>query len=615
MSEDTQRGLREASGSQPDRFTLQGVGSEAEADISALREGFKQGFVFELIDRNFAQTSSQVHVLCVNPTQYTLTEPFQLTLTPAEDDTVVAEENGQIVREITIEGTTGIAEKRARGFLGSQGGGNPLSGIEHFQELRNLFRRYSRLKKDPRRAANIQLILHVLRDGDAFVVAPREFVTPRDAGKTRTHYDYRISLAVLSDAVTTDLRRTEIEPDVGAKITNKIRDISEAFNDARAAITEITSNLSDIRRRIGNVNAAVNGAIQVVNATGAFLAGTAELINYPLQLAASVAEQVADAADRLVQSVENATFGVVHENARSFRRLEAAIDRLIQFDDQFSDLFSRTEKRFGGETLSTREDVADLPSGAAASAPGPGGATLGTRTRVTAGASGREAGLSVPRGTGYRGVTVTRTDSLESIASEAGTTPEAILLINNLQPPYITAAGGPGILRPGDVVLVPAAVGSGLTEGRGVNDYLTPEDALYGVDLALDSVDLNASGTFDLLVDGINNTGDWAVIRGIANVVQGTEITIGTELGTTVFLPTLGIRRNVGSKGTTQHVLLASITLREALLQDPRISAIESSRVVFDSSTGELTQEITPVVSGQRSGATFVLPFGRATGG
>jgi hypothetical protein len=99
----------------------------------------------------------------------------------------------------------------------------------------------------------------------------------------------------------------------------------------------------------------------------------------------------------------------------------------------------------------------------------------------------------------------------------------------------------------------------------------------------------------------------------VANVVQGTEITINTERGTTQFIPTLGIRRNVGTKGTIQHVLLASTVLREALLSDPRVSGIESSRVVLDGD--QLSQEITPIISGQRPGATLVLPFGRASSG
>jgi hypothetical protein len=602
----------ETSGISTERFRLSGTDEQGEANISELREAFRQGFVFELLDLAKPKIPIAVHVMVLNPVRYNLSEPFTLTLTPGEDNTVVSEENGIIVREITLEGTYGLTQKRARGFIGAQGGGNPLSGTDHFQALRNLFRRYSALKKEPTRAANIQLIFHALRDDDHFVVRPREFATPRDAQRTRVHYEYRITMAATAEATFSALQRRPDQTGFFDQLGNTVRDINEAFNDARAGIAEVTANLSDIRRKVGNINAIVNNAIQVVNAVGGFVSGVTQLINYPLQLVANVVEGIDGAADTLLQSVEGAAFGVFHENARSLRRISAAVDRISLFPDRFEDTTQRIEDLYEGERRIRASDV----DGGLGSAPGAGGATVGSRTRVVSGSDGRLAGLGIPRGTGLRGVAVARTDSLESIATEAGTTPEAIIIINELLPPYLTASGGPGIAKPGDVLLVPSDTGGGGGDPRGVNDFLDPEEALYGIDIALDPVELRRNGKFELLINEANDPEDAGLVRGIPNVVQGTEITIGTEIGTTVFIPDLGLRRNVGSRGTTQHVLLASIALREAMLQDNRISQIESSRVVFDSSTGELTQEITPIVSGQRrGGATLILPFGRATGG
>lgn len=604
-------GASEGSGLSSDRFRLSGVDGQGEANISELREGFRQGFVFELLDLNRPERPLAIHVMVLNPVKYSLSEPFSVVLTPAEDDTVVAEENGIIVREISLEGTFGLNERRARGFIGAQGGGNPLSGTDHFQHLRNLFRRYSALKKDPSQAANIQLIFHALRDDDHFIVTPRQFDTPRDSQRTRVHYEYRITMAAIAEATTSGLQRQGRQSDFGAQLGNTVRDINEAFNDARAGIAEVTANLDQIRRKVGNINTIMNNAIQVVNAVGGFISGATALINFPLQLVANIVEGVDNAADTLLQSVEGAAFGVFDENARSLRRISAAVDRIALFPDRFEDTTQRIEDLYQGERRVTSADVASGVS----STPGPGGATVGTRTRVVSGSDGRLAGLSIPRGTGLRGVVVARTDSLESIATAAGTTPEAVIIINELRPPYITGAGGPGIAKPGDILLVPADIGGGGGDPRGINDFLDPEEALYGVDIALDPIELERNGRFEILVNEANDPEDAGLSRGIANVVQGTEITIGTEIGTTAFIPQLGIRRNVGSRGTAQHVLLASLTLREALLQDTRISSIESSRVVFDSSTGELSQEITPIVSGQRRGATLVLPFGRASGG
>lgn len=595
--------MTETSGSiASSRFVLSGDDDGASANISELRTGFKQGFIFEILDTSTGRTvENGVHVLVLNPVRYTLSEPFQVTLTPAEDNSVVREENGIIVREITLEGTPGVAEKRARGYQGAQGGGNPLSGADHFQALRNFFRLYSSLKKDATRAASIQMIFHALRDGDHFIVVPKDFTTPRDGSKTRVHHEYRITLTAVDEATESGLRRNNDNLD---DETNPFQAIVEVFNDARAAIAEVVANLDQIRRYVGNVQAVMNNAIQLVNAVGNFINASNDSINYPLQLAASVAESVGTASDTLANTIAGAPFGILNENERSLRRLEVAIDRISQFDDKFEAAAQRIEDLFEGERALTADDVVARAAGA----------TVGSIPRLQNG-SARIAGLNIPRGTALIGVPVERTDTIESIADEANTTPEAIIVINDLRPPYITAYGGPGILKPGDIILVPAASGGEAATGRGANDFLTAEEALYGIDIALDKETLKRSGKFELLVNETNNSTDFGFARGVANVVQGVEIIIGTEIGTTVFLRRLGIRRNIGVKGTTQHVLLASVTLREAMLQDTRISGFESSRVVLDSLTGELTQEITPIVSGQRPGAVFALPFGSATGG
>ncbi len=590
------------------RFILRGPDG-SEASISELRDGFRQGFVFELLDLAQPAAPLAVHVMVVNPVRYVLGEPQQVTLTPGEGDEVVTEENGIITREITLEGTFGLKAKRAAGFVGVQGGGKALSGTEHFNALRNLFRRYSALKKDPNRSANILLIFHAMRDDDHFVVVPRQFETPRDAQRTRVHYEYRITMTAVAEATVSALQKKPDER--GFDFTDALRDINEAFMDARAAFAEVTANLSEIKRKVANIQTVLGNAAQIINAAGNMLSGAASLINYPLQGVATVTEQIANAGDRLIDSVDGLTYGVLHENARSLRRLEAAIDRMAMYDDRFVDLGSRLEEFFEGERAITQADVA---ASGRSSAPGAGGVTIGSRTRAVAGSDGRLAGLDVPRGTALRGVVVRRTDSIESIAAAAGTTPEAIIVINDLRPPYITPGGGPGVLSPGDTILVPGSAPGGST-GRGTTDYLTSEDALYGVDIALDDTVLEREGLFDIGVDDAQGALDVALRRGVANVVQGTEITINTERGTTQIpeLIDLGIRRNIGVKGTLSHVMLASITLREALLSDPRVSGVESARVVLDGDV--LTQEITPIISGYRPGATFVLPFGRASSG
>lgn len=586
------------------RFTLRGPDG-SEASISDLREGFRQGYVFELLDITAPNTPLEVHVLVLNPSAYTLSEPFQVDITPGQGDEVVTEETGIIVREIKLEGTFGLAPKTARGFVGAQGGGQALTGTEHFNKLRNLFRRYSALKKDPAKGPNTRLVFHALRDDDHFVVVPRQFETPRDA-QSRIHYKYRITMTAVAEATVSGLRRDTPQSN---GFDDAVRDINEAFNDGRAAFAEVTANIGEIRRKVGNIQAVMVQAASVLNAVGNFVRGASGLINYPLQLVATTTDMLARAGDDLVDATATSGFGVLTENARSLQRLEAAIDRITLYDDRFAQLGAeQVATLFQGER---RVSTADVDASGSGSAPGAGGATVGSRTRAALGADSRLAGLDVASGRGYEVHEVRRTDSVESIATRYGTTPEAVVLLNNLVAPYIVPGGGPGLAGEGDHLLVPARTPRGGSSGRGAVDYLTPEEALYGVDLALAPHD--DGELFDLRVETVRGGYDAELVSGIANVAQGTEITVNTELGTTQFLPDVGIRRNVGVKGTTQHVLLSSIVLREAILADPRISGIDSARVVLDGDT--LTQEITPVVKGRLPGATLVLPFGRVSSG
>jgi len=576
-------------------FNLVGPdGVERETSISELRDGFTQGYVFELLDTARGRDPIlEVFVLVLNPRSYTLSEPFQVTLTPAESNTVISEQSGIIVREITIEGTFGLAKKTAKGFIGAQPGA--LTGTDHFQRLRSLFRRYSNLKKDPVTSATTQLIFHALRDDDHFRVEPRSFETPRDARSTRAHYDYRITMAAMPAQDSKLAYR--IDPFVA--IARGTIDIFQAFNDARAAYAQIIGAVDALRFKLEKVEAFLNNAALFLNITGEFLEGTAKLINFPLQAAVRIADQFEYGADRILAGANANTIGVLNEHARNMRHLAQSIDRIAMYPAKFKAL-GELGRAYSGEKKLTSNDIENNLAGA----------NSGSRTRIASGSEG-EAGYDPLFGSGIEVVTLSRSDTIDSLANRYATTPAAIVVINDLTPPYIAPGGGPGILAPGDTILVPVQGGAGTSTQPG-DEYLTGEDALYGVDMKLDDAALKA-GMLDIRVAETGDSLDCELCSGIANVVQGTQITVLTEYGSTSIIPELGIKRTAGSRGTMQEVLLASIRLREAILSDPRITGIQSLRVVLDGDV--LTQEVTPLVAGRKSGTTLVLPFGRASSG
>lgn len=588
----------------PGRATLSVPGS-ADAPAGDLVTGFRNGFVFELLDTREERPLS-VHVMVLNPVRYELTEPHVSTLTATAANTIVDESYGILQRQISLEGTFGASAKKATGFIGAQGEGQPLSGHEHFRHLRDMFRRYSELKKDAEVAPFIRLIFHALRDDDHFVIAQPTFTTPRDAKRARMHYEYRVQAVAIADASTiSKLRREDAGGDAIDGISSFARDIGEAFNDARAAFAEVNAVLGEIRRKAGNLQSVMVQAAQFINAVGAFVAGTASLIRYPIQLAATMSEQIADAADTIAFALDDATEGTAAEAARSLRRMEVAFDRIASFPDRFADdPLAPLARLFSGERRLTEQDMNDRTAGA----------TIGTRPRVTAGSEGR-AGVTYGEFSGVSEVRITAVDSIDSLASRYRVPAEAIIVINDLRPPYIVPGGGPGFRGPGDTLLIPTRSGTGVNGPLAVaaaDDTARAEDALYGVDLRLDP-ELLAVNLLDIVENEVNDPYDAELVRGLDNVVQGTAITINTERGTSVFLPDVGIRRSVGKRGTVQHVLLAALNLRDGILSDPRIEGIRESKIELVGDV--LTQEVTPIVRGRRDGVPMVLPFGRASGG
>lgn len=577
-------------------------GDDTPVPLEDVRVGFQSGFVFEIFDSSPGVGVTDTFVLVLNPSVYSLGEPQQSTLTPAEDNTVVAEENGIITRNITIEGTFGISQKKATGFLGAQGNGQALSGNQHFLSLRNLFRKYSRLKKAATGSENIQLHFHSLRENDHFVVVPLAFEMPRDAKATRIHYEYRIQCTAIA-VVDGSTLRTITDP---AAFNTAARDIGQAFHDARAYFADINQQIVSIRRQVQNITAVMQQAAGLINLVGNFVNGSEDLIQSPLKAFAAGAESIRDAGETLsaslatVPSSPQAIIDLASE--RSLRRLESCFDTILAYKDKFAPpVGDNLLAPFSGERALTQQDVLD----------GTAGATIGSRTRVSLGSAG-SAGLNLAGYTSTRPVVVARTDTVDSIGARFAVPPEAIVLINDLRPPYIAEGGGPGILAPGDTLLVPVVSGGPVQSTQAnVGEYLTAEDLLYGVDLALDPA-LLAQGTLEWEIDTTHGSTDASLIRGAGNVVQGTWITVNTERGATVFLPDVGLRRNAGIKGTIAQVLLAALALREGILTDTRVQSIQSERIVLSGDV--LTQEITPIIRGGLAGPPLVIPFATAAG-
>ena len=572
------------------------------APLSSLRADLRNGYVFELV-RLRAPRPERVVVLPLNPTRYDITEPHASVLTPGSGGFVVDESNGVVMRELAIEGTFGVKERATAGIPGFGSDSRAKSGNEHFRDLRNLFRSYDEMRKDPQFGPDVKLVFHSLRDDDHWILAKPTFSTPRNSKQNRVHYSYRISAVIIGKADSISRMKTGLTvPDDTFRFSDALRDVGEAFNDARAAFTNLTQVFETAKRKVGNLQALMLSVSGFVNAVGnAVRQGGRLVIDYPFRLVASLANTVGDAADSLAEGFLDGTVGAAADAERSLREIENAIDRIAMFPDHFvRESGSDIARRYLGDRALTANDIAD----------GTAGAGPGSRIAMTLGSASRS-GLDLEETGSVTSVRVTKTTTLESVASLYGTSPEAIIVQNNLTPPYFAPGGGPGLLAPGDTLLVPiqpSDVGPPVAPNPVFDD---PDEAIYGVDMALDPVALK-DGYLDVAVDTVHGAKDAALARGVQNLINGIEITLHTERGTTAYLPALGIVRNIGRPGTVEQVILASVALRDALLSDSRITGILFQSIVLDGD--RLVQQVTPSIIGKQSGVPLALPFGTAQG-
>ena len=566
--------------------------------LGDITKPFTKGFVFEVIDVRQSRQALITKSLVINPKRYTLSEPFTVNLTPAEDDSVVAEENGIIIREITLEGTTGL-KKRKEEALGRGGSlGTEASGVDHFRSLRQMFIDYSTMKKDPEMSPFIQMHFHDVKADHHFVVVPRSFETPRDAPTNRVHLIYRITLAAIMELPPPSKPKKEFD---FFGLGDTIKDITEAVNDARAFFVEGINEIETIRRRIRNPEEMFESVAGSINAAHDLVDGVTGLIEAGEEFFAATEDLCEDVEEIMLNTIDRLPSAEEQRTARTITRTRHSLERIHNRRDRFGTPLAQNQSRpFLGDRNLTNADLRDRTGGAAA----------GSRTRLALG-SEREAGLDLGSFGGSKGVIIKASDTVDTLSTRFDVPREAIISLNNLLFPFITRSGAPGTLKPGDTILIPVRA-AGETGGVTPNDfYLSNEDILYGVDIALDPT-LLPQGIFDILIDEAHGSTDADYVRGVANVVQGVGIITGTERETTDFISDLGIRRMVGIKGTLDLVLTASVYLREAILGDPRIIGIDSSRVNLIGD--KLEQEISPVLLNTRDGVTLVVPYGKVSG-
>ena len=166
-------------------------------------------------------------------------------------------------------------------------------------------------------------------------------------------------------------------------------------------------------------------------------------------------------------------------------------------------------------------------------------------------------------------------DTIESIALAVygdATLWPIIAKENGLVPPYVSAAGLPGTVKPGESLLVRSgkmatlATLSSPDEGK-------REAQLYGRNLAL-------APNGDLLQSGPDDCADFALVEGVACVEQALRIKTGKTQGTDQLHPWAGIPTAIGRANTTTSKATLSLALYRCIAEDDRVARVDDFDVM-----------------------------------
>lgn len=614
----------------------------------------KMLFFFELrvpADQAWPFLNPFVFPLVLNPESYSMEEPFSVEATPTQGGGLYVEENGIVQRTIKLEGTTGF---KPRGLRKRQPAAlaalkpeqksfgrelpalvfNPISGQRHFQYLQDaVFRTYADLKRDPATAADTSMIFHNTKDQEQWLVAPQRFTLTRSAEK-RVLYQYSIELLIL-DKADSLVRDWSEDKSLLDTLKDKIRMIKSGLDMITGALNDLTAIANEIKTMVKNVLSIIDNVTAIIRAVGDFIDGVTDLIELPYTFLESV-NSLIDEALSIRESLEEAGTAIKALPAttkQKFRVIQDGLYRIGTHPEAFeSTSHAKMRKlRERQEALTgTSRDAINAALDTSPPSTLSGVRNLGTAVTQGDVISARGelgVGQRVYNYTGSRPITVAQGDTLANLAATYlgdARLWQHIAVINGLKPPFLVEHAStplfsdspsmPGTLNIGDTILIPnfgkPPQKQPLLPVLGVTMNEPVEVHLLGTDFREDPV-YGAPGAqqYDWVIDVEGGSQDIARRSGLANLAQGVRTRLITERGTDTLFKRLGPERVVGLNNADVDLETARFRIVEAIVQDPRISAVRRMEFPESSSPDVLETDADVEVRGLTQTASIVAPI------
>lgn len=526
-------------------------------------------------------SASTTFVFTVSPKSMNMDEPAAVTIVPTQGGQFV-EHQGQIYKNISISGTTGLRPNRSptgivipvAGILlpgsnlgANDNGGLPdgeRSGFDDFMSLRNLFRLYWDLKDDPELAPTTIMVWQNGKEGEYFIVEPMTFRTNRDSGAPLT-FSYDIQLRTIDKFDASKLGQ-RVDPlrsqSDSALYLKRIGDIkrmlASSFTTAQALVDR-TVNIAK-----ATVNDILTPVSQVISGLAGIVSSGRQAFDIPQTQLSIIAASANDLAVQLDKVPNNSyvASGIMSQATLAARAYRDISQQLLRLQGETT-LFSTPTS-----TSVSLKQQAYINSVTGAPLTG-GSPTDLSNVRVASGA----ASTVVLGGDNIRSI------AIRTLGDAAQW--KVLVILNALQAPYISPAGdGVTVLRPGDQILYPRSPGSpdALVAPTQQNQTGT-QSALdrLGRDIKLVARGISAG----IIVYDIDKDqrGDIARIDRVDNLKQACTIKLATEQGE---LPThewFGLRAPIGSKAVMQSLINFQINVRATLQSDSRIESVLQANV------------------------------------
>jgi len=569
----------------------------------------------------------------VPPKVVEMGEPYATKVVSTQNGGKYVESHGSIIRELRIQGNSGLRPNKTLPNSVNLLGGAPLgplagpvksiagpiidrgfavansitnvvqaiglsepnrgldpserTGYDDIMKLRNIFRAYSDIKNSAG-APNIVMVWRDIKTADYWIVEPKEFKLIQDS-KSPLTYNYQIGLRTLA--------RFEFSKVFSPDPLKGLKAGAKQIATIQRALREISTTLLVVSGSIDRLAAAGVFAQNVlVEPSINVIRGTSAIINSARGIQPSVANNwqrlnnnYQEALDTLEEQLfpnvpaVGSNVGITEptdeeqERADSYTEIinairagqRAARNVLIQPAMQDS-LGARVSSRQISTTNAFRKFI---PGGAA-------GGTLPTTVGDTSFIGNQKMSGNISSDVVGSGETIF---SLAQRLLGNRNRWKLLVLINDLRAPYISNSGEAQTLAPGDYIYYPVQDGSGLSSAdidpTGAGSTETEQsgqnpdsviDRAYGRDIRLKS---DAKNRTDIV---INASGDLASIQGVANVKQGIRLKFSTEQGTLTVHPKYGASFPIGTKMTQTSFNLFRLNTYATLISDPRIDRVKS---------------------------------------